>query len=67
MNSDFERILKMVIYRFLILVPIKSFRVFSPRGGTELSEKNFVKVLTPLKGVLKRGPAYRSSPVLDTL
>jgi hypothetical protein len=27
-------------------------------------EKNFVKVLTPLKGVLKRVPAYRSSQVL---
>ena len=27
-------------------------------------EKNLVKVLIPLKGVLKGVPAYRSSPVL---
>jgi hypothetical protein len=38
------------------LVPYEFFSCFfSPRGGTELSEKNLVKVLIP---------AYRLSPVL---
>ena len=34
------------------------------KGKIELADKLIVKVLTPLKGVLKRVPAYRLSPVL---